>query len=99
MNARPRLTAPVQTFPETHHIIDNKFGRPAGTYSTLEEAKTSRRQNRARYQIDSRPAPCFRAGPCSWCGWTSRVHLVKTAAAGDARQHRAMHQRTPGDGS
>lgn len=91
MSARPRLTAPLRTFPKTFVIIDNKYGHPGGTYTTLAEARQARGANRRRYQIDTRPEPCFRAGPCSWCGWTSRVHLGKTAATDDARQHRATH--------
>ncbi len=95
MSTRPRPTAPLRTFPETFVIIDNKYGRPGGTYTSLAQAKQARGTNRRRYQIDTLPEPCFRAGRCSGCGWTSRVHLVKTAAADNSRQHRATHHAVP----
>lgn len=88
---RPRLVAPVRTFAETYQIIDSKFGRPCGTYATLAEARTARGSNRRRYSINHVAGARFRAGPCSWCGWTSPFHVVKAGADEEARTHRASH--------
>ncbi len=92
---RPRLAAPVQTFTETYRIIDAKFGRPLGTYATLAEARAARGTNRRRFSIDPSSEPRFRAGPCTWCGWTSPLHVVKAAAVEEARNHRGQHTPDP----
>jgi len=93
----PRLTAPVRTLTEAYLVIDTKYGRPAGTYPTVEQARAARGTNRRRYSIDTSNEPRFQAGPCSWCGWTSPLHVVKTAAGDDARNHRAQHTAAPPD--
>ena len=88
---RPRLSAPVHPLTPIYQILDAKYGRALGTYATLAEARTARGTHRGRYSIDTSNDPRFQAGPCSWCGWTSPLHVVKTAAADDARNHRAQH--------
>lgn len=93
-----RLTAPVRTLTEAYLVIDTKYGRPAGTYATVEQARAARGTNRRRYTIDTLPGPRFQAGPCSWCGWTSPLHTVKTAALDDARRHRGQHWLPPAPG-
>jgi len=94
---RPQLSAPVHTLTQTYRILDAKYGRALGTYATLAKAEAARGTNRRRYSIDTSSEPRFQAGPCSWCGWTSPLHVVKTAAAADARNHRAQHTvATPG---
>jgi len=92
-----RLTAPVRTLTEAYLVIDTKYGRPAGTYATVEQARAARGTNRRRYTIDTLPGPRFQAGPCSWCGWTSPLHTVKTAAFVAAHHHRGQH-RPPATG-
>jgi hypothetical protein len=87
----PRLVAPVRTLTETYQVLDTKYGRPAGAYATVGEARAARGPNRRRYQINTVPGPRFRAGPCSWCGWTSTLHAVKAAAVDAARHHRDQH--------
>lgn len=87
----PRLVAPVQTLTETYSLVDNKFGRHSGQYATLPEARAARGPNRRRYTIDRNSGPRFQAGPCSWCGWTSPLHVVKSGADEEARTHRGSH--------
>jgi len=96
-STRTRLSAPVHTLTQTYRILDAKYGRALGTYATLAEARTARGTNRRRYSIDTSNEPRFQAGPCSWCGWTSPLHVVKTAAGDDARNHRAQHTAVPPD--
>lgn len=88
---RPRLVAPVQTLnPTTASSTPSSVAPWAPTPHWPRHSPRAAPTVVARSSTQAATAGSVR-GPCSWCGWCSPLHVVKTAAVEAARHRRLQH--------